>query len=89
MNKKVYEAPMARDLSSIKANGGLFTESLADPLGICMSGSSVSGAECTVGTSVGGAGDCSPNGFQYGVIPYCSGGSGGMSGCVSGTYAST
>lgn len=67
----------------------MFTDSLSGTNGICVNGTAVTGAECTVGTRVDGTGNCTPTGFQFGVQPYCSGGTGGMSGCVSGTYANT
>ncbi len=88
MNKKIYSPPIARDLSCIRGSGGLLSNGTGSLLGMCANGPSVTGANCTEGTRVDGTGSCEPFGFQV-EGNYCSGGNGGSSGCVSGTYAST
>ncbi len=46
-NKRVYEPPMARDLSHLRARGGKVT-----PLGLCTPGSAISSNyTCTRGTA--------------------------------------
>ena len=87
--KLIYAPPVARDLSCIQANGGLFTDDLeggSSPTGLCLSGTAVTGAQCTTGTRVDGTGTCSPNGFDVGAQNFCGNGTGGSSGCISGTY---
>lgn len=79
INKKKYEQPLAFDMSQ-----GMIHGQKVKPLGLCTSGVSVSGATCTTGTRVTpGGGVCDTGLFPD--DPYCSPGSGGSSGCKSGS----
>jgi hypothetical protein len=90
MTKRIYEPPMGRDLSCIRANGGFLSgEGGGAVQGVCGNGSAVTGALCTAGTRVTGTSSCLSYGFMVGSTNYCSEGQGGSSGCVSGTYVNT
>jgi len=79
VKKKKYEQPLAFDMSQ-----GMIHGQKPKPLGICMAGSTVTGATCTFGGQVTGSNFCVPTGLLE-TQPYCSPGSGGSSGCVSGS----
>lgn len=81
--RRLYEPPMARDLSRLRAHGGTLTPLGDDgggiePMGMCTSGSTVSSSyTCTDGgTPVSDGATCSPVGF----VPT-------MGGCFTGTTA--
>jgi len=77
---------MARDLSCIRASGGLLTGEGGDAtLGMCINGTSVTAPSCSTGPAVTGVGSCAPNGYNQEVTSCASGGM-GLSGCYSGTY---
>ena len=77
--QSLYQRPIARDLSGLAAYGA------KKPLALCTAGHTITGVTCTDGNAVTGTiGSCSPLGTFVGD-PQCSKGSGGSSGCISGT----
>jgi hypothetical protein len=79
VKKKKYEQPLAFDMSQ-----GMIHGQKVKPLGICYNGTSVWGTPCTIGTRDTGSASCVPMGSGV-ELPYCSAGTGGSSGCVTGS----
>lgn len=76
---KVYEPPLAVDLTGFSVSG---QNKDPKPAGICMSGGQLTFVYCTTGTSPAG-GNCAPTGALP-ELGYCRAGNNAVEGCSSG-----